>query len=480
MNDLSDSPGRGSPKNDPEAADREKNRFSARARRYGRVGANVGGVAARMAGRRLFGLNSEAEKEAAALAMALGGLKGPIMKVAQLLATIPDALPPEYAEALGKLQSHAPPMGRGFVKRRMTAELGPEWESKFATFDYEAAASASLGQVHRAVGHDGRALAVKLQYPDMRSAVEADLVQLGMLFSVHRRMRPAVETSEVLMELSERLREELDYEREAGMTRLYGLIFSDDPYVRVPEIYPDLSTDRVLTMTWLEGRKLLEYKERPLEDRNAIARAMFRAWWFPFSHYGVIHGDPHLGNYTVFEDGEGRATGINLLDYGCMRTFAPKFIQGVIDLYNGLLHDDRALVVHAYETWGFAGLSNELIDILNIWAKFIYGPMLDDRVRTIADAVEPGMYGRKEAFQVHQALRDKGPVTIPREFVFMDRAAIGLGGVFLHLDAALNFHDLFGEAIAGVDIENVTQRQRDAFAQARVPLPGAGATETIS
>jgi predicted unusual protein kinase regulating ubiquinone biosynthesis (AarF/ABC1/UbiB family) len=163
-----------------------------------------------------------------------------------------------------------------------------------------------------------------------------------------------------------------------------------------------------------------------------------------------------------------------------MRTFAPKFIQGVIDLYNGLLHDDRALVVHAYETWGFAGLSNELIDILNIWAKFIYGPMLDDRVRTIADAVEPGMYGRKEAFQVHQALRDKGPVTIPREFVFMDRAAIGLGGVFLHLDAALNFHDLFGEAIAGVDIENVTQRQRDAFAQARVPLPGAGATETIS
>lgn len=478
MNDLSDSSGRGSPGNDSGPADREKNRFSARAMRYGRVGANVGGVAARMAGRRLFGLDSETEKEAAALAMALGGLKGPIMKVAQLLATIPDALPPEYAEALGKLQSHAPPMGRGFVKRRMAAELGPQWESKFASFDYEAAASASLGQVHRAVGHDGAALAVKLQYPDMRSAVEADLVQLGMLFSVHRRMRPAVETTEVLKELSERLREELDYQREAGMTRLYGLIFADDAYVRVPEIYPDLSTDRVLTMTWLEGRKLLDYKDRPLEDRNAIARAMFRAWWFPFSHYGVIHGDPHLGNYTVFEDGAGRAAGINLLDYGCMRTFAPKFIQGVIDLYNGLLHQDRALVVHAYETWGFVGLSNELIDILNIWARFIYGPMLDDRVRTIADDVEPGMYGRKEAFQVHQALRDKGPVTIPREFVFMDRAAIGLGGVFLHLDAALNFHGLFDEAIAGVDIENVTQRQRDAFASAGVPMPGAGVTGT--
>jgi predicted unusual protein kinase regulating ubiquinone biosynthesis (AarF/ABC1/UbiB family) len=479
MNDLSDCTG-DAPKGDSEAMDRERNRFSARAVRYGRVGANVGGVAARMAGRRLFGLDSETEKEAAALAMALGGLKGPIMKVAQLLATIPDALPPEYAEALGKLQSHAPPMGRGFVKRRMAAELGPAWEGKFDSFDYEAAASASLGQVHRAVAYDGRDLAVKLQYPDMRSAVEADLVQLGMLFSVHRRMRPAVETSEVLKELSERLREELDYRREARMTSLYGEIFKNDAFVRVPEVLPDLSTDRVLTMTWLDGRKLLEYKDRPLDDRNAIAQAMFRAWWYPFSHYGVIHGDPHLGNYTVFEDGEGRAAGINLLDYGCMRTFAPKFIQGVIDLYNGLLRDDRALVVHAYETWGFAGLSNELIDVLNIWARFIYGPMLDDRVRTIADDVEPGMYGRKEAFQVHQALRDKGPVTIPREFVFMDRAAIGLGGVFLHLNAELNFHNLFDQAIAGVDVGTVTQRQSEAFAQAGLPLPVAAASETSS
>ena len=479
MNDLSDRSG-DAPKGASEATDREKNRFSARVMRYGRVGANVGGVAARMAGRRMFGLDSEAEQEAAALAMALGGLKGPIMKVAQLLATIPDALPPEYAKALGKLQSHAPPMGRGFVRRRMAAELGPDWASKFASFDYEAAASASLGQVHRAVAHDGRVLAVKLQYPDMRSAVEADLVQLGMLFSVHRRMRPAVETSEVLEELSERLREELDYRREAGMTSLYGEIFADDERVRVPEVLPELSTDRVLTMTWLEGRKLLDYKDHPLEDRNAIARAMFRAWWYPFSHYGVIHGDPHLGNYTVFEDAAARASGINLLDYGCMRTFAPKFIQGVIDLYNGLLRDDRALVVHAYETWGFIGLSNELIDILNIWARFIYGPMLDDRVRTIADEVEPGMYGRREAFQVHHALRDKGPVTIPREFVFMDRAAIGLGGVFLHLNAALNFHDLFDEAIAGVDIGTLTERQSKAFARVGVPLPRASTLETSS
>jgi len=464
--------------NDTEG-DSEKNRFSARAKRYGRVGANVGGVAARIAGRRLFGLDPEKDKDAAALAAALGGLKGPIMKVAQLLATIPEALPAEYAAELGQLQSQAPPMGWAFVRRRMAAELGPDWEKRFATFEHAAAASASLGQVHRAVAHDGRALAVKLQYPDMQSAVEADLAQLSMLFSLHRRMRPAIETSEMLKEISARLREELDYALEAKHTGLYGLIFADDSLIRVPDVLPELSTKRLLTMTWLDGRRLLDYTDRPLEERNKIARAMFRAWWFPFSQYGVIHGDPHLGNYTVFEDESGKAAGINLLDYGCMRTFAPKFIQGVIDLYHGLLNNDRALVVHAYETWGFDGLSNELIDILNIWANFIYGPMLEDRVRTIAEYVKPGAYGRQEAFKVHQGLREKGPVTVPREFVFMDRAAIGLGGVFLHLNAELNYYRLFNEAIAGADLADVTRRQHEAFVKTGVPLPEEAAKQGL-
>jgi predicted unusual protein kinase regulating ubiquinone biosynthesis (AarF/ABC1/UbiB family) len=453
--------------------DSERNRLSARVQRYGKVGANVGGVAARIAGRRLFGLDPERDKDAAALAAALGGLKGPLMKVAQLLATIPEALPAEYAAELGQLQSQAPPMGWPFVRRRMAAELGPDWEDRFAEFEHEAAASASLGQVHRAQSHDGRKLAVKLQYPDMQSAVEADLSQLGVLFSLHRRMRPAIETSEMMQEISARLREELDYELEAKHMRLYGLIFADDPMIRVPEVLPELTTKRLLTMTWMEGGPLLDYTQRPLEERNRIARAMFRAWWFPFSHYGVIHGDPHLGNYTVFEDGEGRASGINLLDYGCIRTFAPRFVQGVVDLYHGLLRGDRALIVHAYETWGFSGLSNDLIDVLNIWANFIYGPMLEDRVRTIAEGTSPGSYGRQEAFRVHQGLQDKGPVKVPREFVFMDRAAIGLGGVFLHLNAELNYHQLFNDTIAGSDLRDVAERQISAFTASGVPLPNS-------
>jgi predicted unusual protein kinase regulating ubiquinone biosynthesis (AarF/ABC1/UbiB family) len=165
--------------------------------------------------------------------------------------------------------------------------------------------------------------------------------------------------------------------------------------------------------------------------------------------------------------------GINLLDYGCIRTFPTPFVQGVIDLYNGLLHGKRDLVVNAYETWGFTGLSAELIDTLNIWARFIYGPLLDDREREIADGTTPGQYGRKEAFTVHKALKEKGPVRVPREFVFMDRAAIGLGGVFLHLAAKLNWHDMFNETIRDFTLDAVGARQKAAFAAVGVPLPTA-------
>ncbi len=450
--------------------DSEQNRLSGRLSRYARVGANVGGVAARVAAQRLFNRQGDDIANARALTSALGGLKGPIMKVAQLMATVPDALPPEYAEELQKLQSEAPPMGWAFVRRRMQSELGAGWESRFGSFDRTPAAAASLGQVHRATTTDGQPLAVKLQYPDMQSAVEADLNQLQVLFSLHRQFSSAIDTSEIFKEIGARVREELDYEREAKHARLYAEVLSDEPKVRVPAVHADLSTRRLLTMEWLNGAKLLNYKSHIQEDRNLISEAMFKAWWLPFSRFGVIHGDPHLGNYTVFEE-DGRPAGINLLDYGCVRIFPPSFIGGVMDLYHGLLANDEARLVHAYETWGFRNLRKELVEVLNIWARFIYGPILDDRVRTIADGVKPGEYGRKEAFHVHQELKKKGPVTVPQEFVFMDRAAIGLGGVFLHLEARLNFYELFNNAAANFSLAEVGRKQAEALASVGLTGP---------
>ncbi|KMO38151.1 ABC transporter ATP-binding protein [Methylobacterium tarhaniae] len=452
------------------ASDSEANRFSARAARYAKVGANVGGVAARMAGARLLGRKGEDVTSAAALAQALGGLKGPIMKVAQLLATVPDLLPPEYAAELQKLQSEAPPMGAAFVKRRMAAELGPQWKERFGTFDLRPAAAASLGQVHRAEALDGTPLACKLQYPDMQSAVEADLKQLELAFALHRRISSVIDTREIAKEIGDRVREELDYTREAKHAALYADVLKGVETVRVPVVHPDLSTKRLLTQGWLEGEKILTFTGGPLEVRNRLAHAMFQAWWHPFSRSAVIHGDPHLGNYTVFSEG-GEPAGINLLDYGCIRIFHPRFVGGVVDLYKGLLHGDEARIVHAYESWGFRNLTRDLVDILNIWARFIYGPLLEDRVRTVADGVKPSEYGRRQAFEVHRALKERGPVTVPREFVFMDRAAVGLGAVFLHLRSELNYHRLFEAQIDSFSLDELAARQHAALEKVGLPQP---------
>ena len=243
----------------------------------------------------------------------------------------------------------------------------------------------------------------------MQSAVEADLRQLQLIFAIHRRMDPVIDTTEIAKEIGARIREELDYRREARHVALYR---SDARRHRADPRAAGVAgaLDRAAAHPRLaRGRRLLEHKDDDLATRNRLGTAMFTAWWWPFSRFGVIHGDPHLGNYTVFDDERRAPAGINLLDYGCIRIFPPKFVGGVVDLYNGLLKGDDDLIVHAYETWGFKRLNRELIDALNIWARFIYGPLLDDRVRSLADGVKPAEYGRREAFRVHQALQAAGP-----------------------------------------------------------------------
>ena len=442
----------------------EDNRLGGRIRRYAKVGTAVGGLAARVVGERYLGIKLDRGQHAAELGAALGGLKGPLMKVAQIMATIPGGLPKEYMQELAQLQANAPAMGWPFVKRRMAAELGPDWQKRFKSFEHQAAHAASLGQVHRAISHDGRDLACKLQYPDMLSAVEADLGQLKLIFSIYERYDRSISTREIHPEIAARLREELDYEREAKHMQLYGLMLKDEANVQVPELEPKLSTKRLLTMNWLSGEPLLSFivTHPELEIRNQVALNMFRAWYVPFYYYGVIHGDPHLGNYTVRPDAS-----INLLDFGCIRVFHASFVKGVIDLYHALLNDDRDLAVHAYESWGFKGLNREVIDVLNRWARFVYGPLMEDRERRIQDS-KSGVYGKEVAEGVHADLRRLGPITPPREFVFMDRAAIGLGSVFLHLKAEINWYRLFHELIEGFDVKLLEKRQAKALKAARL------------
>ncbi len=442
-------------RNDP-----ERDRLSGRLSRFAKVGAGLSGAAVSYGANRIRGGDDTDARNAKALKAALGGLKGPLMKAAQMFATVPDLLPPEFAKELGELQTNAPAMGWPFVRRRMAAELGPDWQSRFASFEHEAAAAASLGQVHRATTHDGRALAVKLQYPDMQSAVESDLGQLRALIGLFKRMDGSIDPSEMIVEIGDRLREELDYGREAQLMRVYANFFAGREDIRTPTPVPELSTGRLLSMTWLDGQGLLAFKDAPQDVRDRIAALLFEAWWSPMTTLGVIHGDPHLGNYSFAGEG---AVHLNLLDFGCIRVFPPKFVAGVVRLYRALSSDDRDGQIEAYRTWGFTGLTDELVDALNVWARFIYGPLLDDRERTVADDVPPGEYGRREAFKVRQALKAVGGVTIPREFVFMDRAAIGLGAAFLHLGARHNWRRMFEASLEGFSEAAVAERQTAAL-----------------
>ena len=443
----------------------ENNSLSGRIKRYAKVTGAVGGIAARVAGQRYLGLNLGKQEMPADLKSALGNLKGPVMKVAQILATIPDALPDEYVEELRQLQSNAPSMGRLFVKRRMSAELGKDWQNSFNSFNQEAVAAASLGQVHKAEALDGQTVACKLQYPDMNSAVEADLKQLRLAMSIYQRYDNAINASEIYKELSARIREELDYIREGRNMALYRLMLAKEETVHVPDLIETASTDRLLTMTWLDGVPILDFiKNNPeLEMRNLVAKNMFRAWYVPFYLYGIIHGDPHLGNYSIRPNGD-----INLLDFGCIRVFPPTFVKGVIDLYIGLRDGDEELAVNAYRTWGFENLDRDTIDVLNHWARFVYSPLMEDKVRRIQET-NSGVYGKEVVEKVHKELRRLNGVKPPREFVLMDRAAIGLGSVFLHLNAEVNWYNIFQELISDFDVSEVAYRQNEAVTTAKVP-----------
>lgn len=441
----------------------DEDRFSGRVRRYARVTGAVGGLAARLAGQRYLGLKLDRGQHADELRQALGGLRGPLMKVAQIIASVPDALPEEYVEELRQLQSNAPPMGWPFVKRRMSTELGPSWQARFKSFGHKAVAAASLGQVHKAELADGSAVACKLQYPDMASAVEADLRQLDLVFRIYRQYDRAIDPTHIHAELAARLREELDYEREAKHIRLYADMLASESGVHLPQVVEDLSTDRLLTMSWLDGVPLLEVKDHDQAFRNKVAYNMFRAWYVPFYYYGIIHGDPHLGNYSVRADGT-----VNLLDFGCIRVFPPSFVKGVIDLYAALRDDDMERAVEAYRTWGFTGLTRETIEVLNLWARFVYKPLMEDRPQRMQES-NSTQYGATVVSDVHRKLREVGGVRPPREFVLMDRAAIGLGSVFMHLQAEINWYQLFHDLIRDFDVDALAARQRQLLAAADVP-----------
>lgn len=399
----------------------------------------AGGMVTRMIGENYFNIPIKDDEYAKLLLDTLGQLKGPLMKAAQFLCTIPDALPKEYEQLL-LLQSQAPAMGVPFVKRRLTNELGADWQKHFSSFDMKAHAAASLGQVHKATLTNGDCVAVKLQYPGMDGVMQSDLQQLKLFFSVYEHFAKAIQTENIFQEIQDHLKIELDYTQERANMAFYEHFFKDNPAVLVPKSYPDLSTNRLLTMSWMAGDSILDAKFIPHKDY--LGGLLFESWYAPLYQKGVLHGDPHPGNYFISSNNQ-----LMLLDFGCIRRFDAVFLDGVKNLYYALLSNDQDRAVHAYTQWGFKNLSKELIEIITQWAKLLYDPLLDNRIRFIQEAK-----GGKESYEmakaVHAKLRETGGICPPREFVFMDRAAVGIGAVLMRLQSKNNWHKIFSQMIA--------------------------------
>ncbi len=367
----------------------------------------------------------------------LGNSKGPIMKIAQILGTIPDLLPEEDAKILRELQVSAPPMGGLFVKRRMKGELGEDWSSKFQSFDQTPIFAASLGQVHQAKTLEGIDVACKLQYPDMQNAIESDLGQLKLLFKGFHFFHSSLDTSTIVEEITQRLREEVDYLFEAKTLGTFGEIFKDFPHIHIPKAIPDLTTPRLLTMTWLEGKSILWAEQQPLEFKEKIVDHLFHAWYYPFYAKGLIHADPHFGNYAFMENGD-----LCIFDFGCTRQFETEFIESVLLLFEGLIKKDDKICLEAYERWGFEGITLEAVPTLNLWANLMYGPLLEDRVRPLQEN-HSGVQGRDTLFKVLDEINNAGNLKIPKEFIFLDRATVGIGSALLRLKVEKNWHQSF-------------------------------------
>jgi len=434
----------------------DKDNFSKRLNRYFQITSQIGGIVTRIGANKYLGLNTDQKKNAHNLQEKFGQAKGPFMKIAQLLAMIPDAIPREYANQLMKLQTNAPPMGEYFVRRRMKNELGENWKKKFINFNETSSFAASFGQVHKAKLNNGQLVACKIQYPDMLSTVKADLVQLKVVLNLFEKFNKVIKTSKIHSEIKERLFEEIDYIKEAQNINIFNRIFKNETKINIPNIFSKYTTSKLITMSWLDGRSihhLFTSSNNKLKEK--VATNIFNAWYKPFYSFAIIHGDPHFGNYSFTKNGN-----INLFDFGCIRIFPVNFVKAVIDLYYALERKDIDLAVEAYKTWGFKKINKELIKILNLWASYIYGPLLENKRRFIQGDGKKG-YGFAIANKVYKKLKQIGGVEPPKEFVFIDRAAIGMGSLFMKLNVRLNWYELFNNLIKDFELNHIKKKQEE-------------------
>jgi predicted unusual protein kinase regulating ubiquinone biosynthesis (AarF/ABC1/UbiB family) len=426
-----------------------------RARRVLKVGAlttSVGGSYIWHALKRPFQSEARTERELLAthvrnairLVQRSTELKGAFMKLTQMLSMRSDLLPPAALQVLSTVQSSVPPMSYAVIRSQLARELGAPPEDLFAHFDTEAFAAASLGQVHRAVLPTGEDVVVKIQYPGVDDTVEQDLKNVRALLQMLMRigrdvMRQKIDVAEITAELEERLREELDYVKEGANLRRFGQLFADDPEVVIPEPYPAFSSRRVLTMSALDGYPLQEILAPGVDQelKDWVAIKYFRVLWRQIFEFGLLHTDPHPGNYLITHHPR-----LCMLDLGSVRAFPETIRAAYVALADAALRGDAAAMSESFIRLGFLDADDDPTPMLRI-LHLVLEPLLEDRVHDPRDyqAVDRAMEIAQISFE-HRIFK------APGHRLFLTRALYGLESYVQQFGTVTNWHRVFAECVA--------------------------------
>lgn len=375
------------------------------------------------------------------VAEVLGNMKGAMMKLGQMASYLDQGLPEPVREALAQLQQDAPPMAPELAAGVIEAELGAPPEELFAEWDPVPIAAASIGQVHRAMTHDGRAVAVKVQYPGVDEAIKGDLDNAGMLFTGMKVLFPGLDPAPLVAELRERIVEELDYRQEADNQRLFAATYQDHPFIHVPAVLDELSTTRVLTTELATGARFSDLLEWSVEERNLAAETIYRFVFGSLYRLGAFNGDPHPGNY-LFEPG-GRVT---FLDYGLVKRFTPEELQPFEDMIVAMvLHRDVAEFRRIVERVGLLkpdpSFSDEAIgDYFGHFYEFV----LEDGDLTMTEE-----YASETVRRFFDTSGEHGEImkaaNVPPSMVIIQRINLGLYAILGQLDATANWRRIAEE-----------------------------------
>jgi predicted unusual protein kinase regulating ubiquinone biosynthesis (AarF/ABC1/UbiB family) len=434
------------------------------------VGAKAGGQYALHRAKRAFAsaerqaeLDAKFELQTAeAITEALGNMKGALMKLGQMASYLDQGMPEPVREALAELQSNAPPMSAELSSGVIREELGAAPEDVFETWDPQPIAAASIGQVHRAITKDGRAVAVKVQYPGVGDAIRADLDNAGMLFGIMGMLFPGLDPEPLVEELKARLVEELDYRLEADNQQLFADFYRGHPFIHIPEVVPELSSAKVLTTELAEGVRFDVVETWSQAERDLAAESIFRFVFGSLYQLHAFNGDPHPGNY-LFRPG-GRVT---FLDFGLVKRFTPDEIKVLESMIQAMVLDQdiptyRRIITEIGMLSNDADFTDE--QILDYFGHF-YDFVLRDEVATITPE-----YASETVRRFFDTSGPYGEVmkaaNVPGPFVIIQRINLGLYAIFGQLRATGNWRKISEELWPIVGGPPTTDLGREAAAWA--------------